>query len=163
MLWTASQGYRPLYGSQEKVETAQIIEVLETEGISYRLDTNSGLVLVPEDRLGKARMILAARGVKAQMPMGMESLDSSGIGTSQFMEQAKYRYSLEGELSRTIMALRAVRTARVHLAIPKKPYLLGSNLNCLRHQSCLISMQVATFNQNRLNRLSIWLQAVSQG
>ncbi|WP_394497965.1 flagellar basal-body MS-ring/collar protein FliF [Shewanella sp. ENK2] len=120
MLWTASQGYRPLYGSQEKVETAQIIEVLETEGISYRLDTNSGLVLVPEDRLGKARMILAARGVKAQMPMGMESLDSSGIGTSQFMEQAKYRYSLEGELSRTIMALRAVRTARVHLAIPKK-------------------------------------------
>ena len=120
MLWTASQGYRPLYGSQEKVETAQIIEVLETEGISYRLDTNSGLVLVPEDRLGKARMILAARGVKAQMPMGMESLGDSGIGTSQFMEQAKYRYSLEGELSRTIMALRSVRTARVHLAIPKK-------------------------------------------
>ncbi|MCC4833437.1 flagellar M-ring protein FliF [Shewanella sp. 10N.7] len=120
MLWTASQGYRPLYGSQEKVETAQIIEVLETEGISYRLDTISGLVLVPEDRLGKARMILAARGVKAQMPMGMESLGDSGIGTSQFMEQAKYRYSLEGELSRTIMALRSVRTARVHLAIPKK-------------------------------------------
>ncbi|WP_144212059.1 flagellar basal-body MS-ring/collar protein FliF [Shewanella donghaensis] len=120
MLWTASQGYRPLYGSQEQVESSQIIEVLEAEGISYRLDANSGLVLVPEERLGKARMTLAARGVKAQMPMGMESLENSGIGTSQFMEQAKYRYSLEGELSRTIMALRAVRTARVHLAIPKK-------------------------------------------
>lgn len=120
MLWSASLGYRPLYGNQEGVETAQIIEVLEAEGISYRIDANTGLILVTEDKLGPARMLLAARGVKAKVPSGMESLGSSNIGTSQFMEQAKYRYSLEGELSRTIMALKAVKTARVHLAIPKK-------------------------------------------
>ncbi|QFU20486.1 flagellar M-ring protein FliF [Shewanella eurypsychrophilus] len=120
LLWTASQGYRPLYGHQEKVETSQIIEVLEAEGIKYRLEANTGLVLVQEDKLGKARMVLAARGVKARVPSGMESLDNSTIGTSQFMEQAKYRHSLEGELSRTIMALNTVRTARVHLAIPKR-------------------------------------------
>ncbi|AQS35337.1 flagellar basal-body M-ring protein/flagellar hook-basal body protein FliF [Shewanella psychrophila] len=120
LLWTASQGYRPLYGHQEKVETSEIIEVLEAEGIKYRLEANTGLVLVQEDKLGKARMVLAARGVKARVPSGMESLDNSSIGTSQFMEQAKYRHSLEGELSRTIMALKPVRTARVHLAIPKR-------------------------------------------
>lgn len=120
MLWSTGQGYSPLYGDQENVETSHIIEVLEAEGISYRLDPTSGLVLVPEDKLGNARMLLAARGVKAKVPSGMESLDASTIGTSQFMEQAKYRYSLEGELSRTIMALKAVKTARVHLAIPKK-------------------------------------------
>ncbi|MCL1140470.1 flagellar basal-body MS-ring/collar protein FliF [Shewanella pneumatophori] len=120
MLWSTGQGYRPLYGDQENVETAHIIEVLDAEGLSYRLDPTSGLVLVPEDKLGHARMLLAARGVKAKVPSGMESLESSAIGTSQFMEQAKYRYSLEGELSRTIMALKAVKTARVHLAIPKK-------------------------------------------
>ncbi len=120
MLWSASLGYRPLYGNQEGVETSQIIEVLEAEGISYRIDANTGLILVTEDKLGPARMLLAARGVKAKVPSGMESLGSSNIGTSQFMEQAKYRYSLEGELSRTIMALKAVKTARVHLAIPKK-------------------------------------------
>lgn len=120
LLWTASQGYRPLYGNQEKVETSQIIEVLEAEGIKYRLEANTGLILVQEDKLGKARMLLAARGVKAQVPSGMEALENSGIGTSQFMEQAKYRHSLEGELSRTIMALKTVRTARVHLAIPKR-------------------------------------------
>ncbi|WP_108945103.1 flagellar basal-body MS-ring/collar protein FliF [Shewanella halifaxensis] len=120
MLWSASLGYRPLYGNQEGVETSQIIEVLEAEGISYRIDANTGLILVTEDKLGPARMLLAARGVKAKVPSGMESLGSSNIGTSQFMEQAKYRYSLKGELSRTIMALKAVKTARVHLAIPKK-------------------------------------------
>ncbi|MGS0675377.1 flagellar basal-body MS-ring/collar protein FliF [Shewanella sp. 125m-1] len=120
MLWSTGQGYSPLYGNQENVETSHIIEVLEAEGISYRLDPTSGLVMVPEDKLGNARMVLAARGVKAKVPSGMESLDASAIGTSQFMEQAKYRYSLEGELSRTIMALKAVKAARVHLAIPKK-------------------------------------------
>ncbi|MPY25286.1 flagellar basal-body MS-ring/collar protein FliF [Shewanella sp. YLB-07] len=120
LLWTASQGYRPLYGHQEQVETSEIIEVLEAEGIKYRLEANTGLVLVQEDKLGKARMVLAARGVKARVPSGMESLDNSSIGTSQFMEQAKYRHSLEGELSRTIMALKPVRTTRVHLAIPKR-------------------------------------------
>ncbi|MFT5788217.1 MAG: flagellar M-ring protein FliF [Shewanella sp.] len=120
MLWSTGRGYSPLYGNQENVETSHIIEVLETEGIRYRLDPTSGLVLVPEDKLGNARMVLAARGVKAKVPSGMDSLDASTIGTSQFMEQAKYRYSLEGELSRTIMALKAVKSARVHLAIPKK-------------------------------------------
>ncbi|MCL1050897.1 flagellar M-ring protein FliF [Shewanella abyssi] len=120
MLWSTGRGYSPLYGNQENVETSRIMEVLEIEGIRYRLDPTTGLVLVPEDKLGNARMLLAARGVKAKVPSGMDSLDASTIGTSQFMEQAKYRYSLEGELSRTIMALKAVKSARVHLAIPKK-------------------------------------------
>ena len=119
-LWSASQGYRALYGKQEQVDTSKIIEVLETEGINYQLETNTGLILVPEEKLGAARMLLAARGVKAKVPSGMEALDKSGIGTSQFLEQARYRHSLEGELARTIMALKVVRNARVHLAIPKK-------------------------------------------
>ncbi|ABE56934.1 flagellar M-ring protein FliF [Shewanella denitrificans OS217] len=120
MLWTASQGYRPLYGSQENVETSQVIEVLEAEGIYYRIESHTGLVLVADDQLGKARMLLAARGVKAKVPSGMDELDSSSLGTSQFMEQAKYRHGLEGELARSIMSLKNVRSARVHLAIPKR-------------------------------------------
>ncbi|QDE30280.1 flagellar basal-body MS-ring/collar protein FliF [Shewanella polaris] len=120
MLWTASQGYRPLYGSQENVETSQVIEALEAEGIYYRLESTTGMILVADDQLGKARMLLAARGVKAKVPSGMDELDSSSLGTSQFMEQAKYRHGLEGELARTIMSLKSVRSARVHLAIPKR-------------------------------------------
>ena len=120
LLWTSSQGYRPLYGHQEKIDSAQIIEVLDGEGLNYQLDASTGQILVREDQLGEIRMLLAARGVKAQVPSGMEALGDAALGTSQFMEQAKYRHSLEGELSRTIMALEPVRHARVHLAIPKR-------------------------------------------
>ena len=35
------------------------------------------------------------------------------------MESARYRRSLEGELARTISSIASVRSARVHLAIPK--------------------------------------------
>ncbi|TVP00784.1 flagellar basal-body MS-ring/collar protein FliF [Shewanella algae] len=119
-LWSGSQGYRPLYGLKEKVDSSQIIEVLEGEGIDYRLEANSGQILVAENKLSSARLLLAAKGVQAQLPEGLENLAKAPIGTSQFMEHARYLHGLEGELARTIMALEAVRYARVHLAIPKR-------------------------------------------
>jgi flagellar M-ring protein FliF len=52
--------------------------------------------------------------------MGFELLDQEQpLGTSQFMETARYRRSLEGELARTISSISIVRQARVHLAMPK--------------------------------------------
>lgn len=44
----------------------------------------------------------------------------SSFGTSQFMETARYQRAMEGELSRSIMAMRSVKTARVHIASPKQ-------------------------------------------
>jgi len=43
-----------------------------------------------------------------------------GLGTSQFVETTRYRRGLEGELSRTISSLQSIKSARVHLAIPKE-------------------------------------------
>lgn len=119
-MWSHNESYHPLYGQQEKFESNQVIGVLEASSISYRIDPNTGQILVPENILGQARMLLAAKGVKAKLPSGMELLDNMSIGTSQFIEHAKYRQSLEGELDRTIMSLNVVRQARVHLAIPKQ-------------------------------------------
>jgi len=57
--------------------------------------------------------------------MGFELLDKDQpLGTSQFMESARYRRSLEGELARTISSIASVRSARVHLAIPKSSVFL---------------------------------------
>ncbi|TKB54571.1 flagellar basal-body MS-ring/collar protein FliF [Ferrimonas aestuarii] len=119
VLWSAGENMQPLYGNQEGFDSAQIIEVLEGEQISYQIAANTGQVLVAASEVSRARLLLAAKGVKAQLPMGIENLQSD-ITTSQFMEQARYRHGMEGELARTIMALDAVRMARVHLAIPKR-------------------------------------------
>ena len=120
-LWSASDTFRPLYGSSERYENSEIINILDGEGIKYRLDNNTGQVLVNENDISQIRMLLAAKGIKAQLPSGLETLDnSSSLGTSQFIENAKYRHGLEGELAKTIMSLSMVTNARVHLAIPKE-------------------------------------------
>ncbi|MGL5776394.1 MAG: flagellar basal-body MS-ring/collar protein FliF, partial [Aeromonas veronii] len=126
ILWTSSKNYVPLYGQQELYDTANIMEMLEKEQVPFRLEKSSGQVLVPENQLAHVRMALAARGVRAAMPSGLEGLDNvTGLGTSEFMEGARYRHALEGELARTIIALDAVRSARVHLAIPKRTLFVG--------------------------------------
>lgn len=126
ILWTSSHNYVPLYGKQELYDTANIMELLEKEQIPFRLEKSSGQVLVPESQLAQVRMALAARGVRAAMPSGLEGLDNAtGLGTSEFMEGVRYRHALEGELARTIISLDAVRSARVHLAIPKRTLFVG--------------------------------------
>ncbi|GEM75180.1 flagellar basal-body MS-ring/collar protein FliF [Vibrio sagamiensis] len=127
-LWSSSQSYRPLYSQQERFDIGEIISVLESENISYRMQEQNGQVLVPEGEVARIRMLLAAKGVKAQLPTGLESLkEDSALGTSQFMETARYRHGLEGELVRTIMSLHAVANARVHLAIPKQTLFVRQN------------------------------------
>jgi flagellar M-ring protein FliF len=110
ILWTSSKNYVPLYGKQELYDTANIMEMLEKEQVPFRLEKSSGQILVPENQLAHVRMALAARGVRAAMPAGLEGLDNvTGLGTSEFMEGARYRHALEGELARTIISLDAVR------------------------------------------------------
>ena len=126
VMWTQTSPYKPLYGTQERYDNSEILSVLEQEKIKYQLDSQSGQIMVPANRLADARIILAARGVKAKLPEGLEILDrSSGLGTSQFIENARYRQGLEGELARTILAIRSVSNARVHLAIPNRTLFVG--------------------------------------
>ncbi|WP_274052400.1 flagellar basal-body MS-ring/collar protein FliF [Thalassomonas haliotis] len=128
ILWTANENYVPLYGKQELYDQASILELLEQEETLYRLDQNSGQILVPEQHLAQIRMGLAARGVKMNLPSGMDGLDGkTGLGISQFMESMRYRHALEGELARSIITMDAIRSARVHLALPKRTLFIGRN------------------------------------
>lgn len=126
VLWTSNDRMVPLYGQQENYDTSEIVNVLESEGIAFELDSRTGNVLVPADKVAPARMKLAAQGVTAKMPAGMESLQElSSLSTSQFMENSRYTYAVEGELARSIMTLTSVRSARVHLAIPDRTLFVG--------------------------------------
>ncbi|MBL1378865.1 flagellar basal-body MS-ring/collar protein FliF [Zobellella iuensis] len=126
LLWQSGRSYVPLYGKQELYDKGSIVEALEAGKIDFRLDPQSGEILVEPGLLGPARMLLASRGIKAVLPTGLDGLaQQTGLGTSQFMETRRYRHALEGELARTIMALDWVRNARVHLAVPERTLFIG--------------------------------------
>ncbi|MFH7829016.1 flagellar basal-body MS-ring/collar protein FliF [Kluyvera chengduensis] len=118
LLWNSNRGYISLYGRQENLPVSQIITVLDGEKLEYRIDPQSGQILVPEALLSKTRMALAAKGVQAILPNGYELMDKDEVlGTSQFVQNIRYKRSLEGELAQSIMTLDAVESARVHLAL----------------------------------------------
>ncbi|MBS0372620.1 MAG: flagellar M-ring protein FliF [Proteobacteria bacterium] len=118
--WNDQAGYKPVFGSREKVASAEMIALLDAQGIPYRLHPDSGQVLVPAKRLGEVRMLLAAKGVVAKLPQGLELMDRNDpLGVSQFVQDVRFRRGLEGELVQSIMTLDAVDSARVHLSIAR--------------------------------------------
>ncbi|WP_232219916.1 flagellar basal-body MS-ring/collar protein FliF [Pseudogulbenkiania sp. MAI-1] len=119
-LWRDDASYKPVFGAQEKVVAADMMAVLDAEKIPYRLHPQTGQVLVPDADLGRVRMALAAKGVVAQLPAGLELLDKNDpLGVSQFVQDVRFRRGLEGELVQSILALDPVQAARVHLSLPR--------------------------------------------
>lgn len=121
VLWSQTPGYTQLYADLDYADAAEIAETLRGADIDYRLNTETGIVMVPEERLHDARLELAAQGLPAGGSVGMDFIqEQTSFGVSQFMETARYQYALETELGKTISHLGVVRDARVHLALPKQ-------------------------------------------
>ncbi|MEW6369942.1 MAG: flagellar basal-body MS-ring/collar protein FliF [Pseudomonadota bacterium] len=119
-MWQDQASYKPVFGAREKVAVSDMMNVLDAEQIPYRIHPDSGQVMVPSGQLGKARMLLAAKGVTAQLPAGLELMDKNDpLGVSQFVQDVRFRRGLEGELAQSILTLDAIASARVHLAIAK--------------------------------------------
>ncbi|MGH1485044.1 MAG: flagellar basal-body MS-ring/collar protein FliF [Cellvibrionaceae bacterium] len=120
VLWTQGEDYRPLYAGLDRLDSSEVIEILEANHIKFKVDTRSGALLVASNEIHDARIKLAEVGLPGDSSIGFELLDKEQpLGTSQFMETTRYRRGLEGELARTITSINSVRSSRVHLAIPK--------------------------------------------
>ena len=127
-MWNDQSSYKPVFGATEKVAAADMMGVLEAEHVPYRVHPQSGQVLVPSSQLGKVRMLLAAKGVTAQLPAGLELMDKNDpLGVSQFVQDVRFRRGLEGELSQSILTMDAIASARVHLAIAKSTSFVASD------------------------------------
>ena len=121
VLWSWSPSYGILFGSLGEKEASEVASVLQQRGISYKLDPRTGALLVPTANLHEIRLQLAAEGLPRSSGQGLEILQQKQeFGTSQFMESARYQHALEMELSRSIMTIGSVQSARVHLALPKQ-------------------------------------------
>ncbi len=121
VLWSQTPNYRMLYGSLSAQEIMEITQVLDQNGIEYKLNEMTGAILLPADRVHEARLKLAGLGLPRGRGVGYELLEKDqGFSTSQFLESVRYQRALEGELARTIAALNNVKSARVHLALPKQ-------------------------------------------
>lgn len=119
--WASSPTWAPLYGNLEGSDANAIVEQLNSTGVKYRLADGGSTVLVPQNQVYDLRVSLSGKGLPAGgSDSGYSLLDKQGITATDFQQNVAYRRALEGELSKTLQAIEGVKTAVVHLAMPKK-------------------------------------------
>lgn len=121
VLWSQSPDYGLLYGSIDDKEVGSVLEALDKLNVKYKVESSSGAVMVPSGDVHEVRLKLAAQGLPKSTSHGFELLEKeSGFGTSQSLQTARHQRALEGEIARSIMAINTVKSARLHLALPKQ-------------------------------------------
>ncbi|MBN8909324.1 MAG: flagellar M-ring protein FliF, partial [Rhodospirillales bacterium] len=110
-----------LYGDLDLRDSAQVVEHLARRHIPYRLAGQGSQVLVPTDQVAEARLSLARDGLPSGGSVGYELFDrGDSLAFTDFQQKINETRALEGELARTIRAMRGVRAVRVHLVLPRR-------------------------------------------
>jgi flagellar M-ring protein FliF len=110
-----------LYGDLDPRDASQIVDKLNQQHIPYRLGAGGGQILVPAEQIPQARMLLAKDGLPTGGSIGYELFDrGDGYLFSAFQQKISETRAMEGELARTILAIRGIRAARVMLVLPHR-------------------------------------------
>jgi flagellar M-ring protein FliF len=114
-------GMALLYSDLDLRDSGQIVQKLDAMSVQYQLKANGAQILVPADEVAKLRMTMAEAGLPQGGTVGYEIFDKSdALGTSSLVENINRLRALEGELSRSISSINVVRSARVHLVLPRR-------------------------------------------
>jgi flagellar M-ring protein FliF len=119
LAWTLNEPYAVLFGELEEKDAGRVMTQLESMKRDYRLDDSGSSILVPANEVHDIRIRLMSSGVPLAGGVGFEIFDDTGFGMTEFAQRINYQRALEGELTRTIMALEEVKLARVHIVMPE--------------------------------------------
>ena len=115
----SNQDYRVLFSNVNEGDGAAIITALQQMNVPYQFTEGGGAITVPQSLVYETRLKLAGQGLPKAGNVGCELRENQKYGTSQFVERVNYLRGLEGELARSVSSLGQVKSARVHLAVPK--------------------------------------------
>lgn len=121
VLWSQTPSYSLLFSQIADKDATEILEALDAQGIDYKVETGSGAIMVPTDKVHELKLKLAAQGLPRSKSLGYDLLDKDqGFGTSKSVEALRFQRALEGEIAQTIMSIQNVKSARVLLAMPQQ-------------------------------------------
>jgi flagellar M-ring protein FliF len=109
--------YQPLFTNLRASDAAVIIAELDRKKIPYQLEDGGTSILVPADRVDATRLNVMTEDLPLKGTVGFELFNKSDMGLTDFAQKINYQRALQGELTRTIMTLDGVESARVHLSM----------------------------------------------
>lgn len=112
--------WKVLYANLSDRDGGAVIAALSQLNVPHKFTEGGGAIMVPADKVHDARLKLATQGLPKGGAVGFELMENQKFGVTQFQERLNFQRGLEGELARSIMAMPAVESARVHLALPNQ-------------------------------------------
>jgi flagellar M-ring protein FliF len=112
--------YQTLYSDLGSEEASTIVEKLKAQKVPYLVSDSGRSIRVPAERINELRLQLAGEGLPQGGKIGFEIFDRTNLGMTEFAERVSYKRAMEGELARTILSLKEIGQARVHLVLPKE-------------------------------------------
>ncbi|MGZ2406363.1 flagellar basal-body MS-ring/collar protein FliF [Rhizobium ruizarguesonis] len=109
-----------LYVGLDSPDLNQISMALAEANVDFQVGTDGASISVPAGMTGKARLMLAERGLPNSANAGYELFDNVGsLGLTSFMQEVTRVRALEGEIARTIQSISGITAARVHIVMPE--------------------------------------------
>ena len=154
VMWSMKPGYGVLFANMESREASEVMTALQSMQVDFKLDENTGAMLVPSNKVRELRLKLAGQGYPRSSGRGLDILNEDPkFGTSQFLEVTRYQHALETELVQSIMTIRSVESARVHLALPKQSVFVRKRQKATA--SVLLNLYAGrTIDESQVNAIS---------
>jgi flagellar M-ring protein FliF len=115
----SKEEYSVLFADLQEKDAATVLEALEKAKVSYSIGENGSQILVPSEEVHRTRLMLMGSDLPINGGVGFEIFNDSSFGTTEFAQKVNFQRALQGELTRTIMSLKEVKYARVHLVMPE--------------------------------------------
>src|SRR5262249_30366630 len=117
--WNQERDFKPLLTGLAPEDAGTVTAKLKELNVEYRLGDGGSTILVPSATLAETRLQLASAGLPKTGRIGFEIFDKTNFGASEFAEQVNFNRAMEGELERSVMSIREVELARVHITPAK--------------------------------------------
>jgi len=116
--WASHTPKAVLFSDLADRDAAVLLAELDRLKQPYSLSEDGHSILVAADTVHKTRMAVMAKQLPLHGAVGFELFNNTDFGVSDFVQKVNYQRALQGELTRTILAIDQVQDARVHLALP---------------------------------------------
>jgi len=114
--------YVRLYDHLDPQETAKVVEVLQAEGISYKLADGEQSILVRAGDRSRTKMAVAAKGLPTNQGAapGFEMFKEQDLLANRWLQDVRYMRAVQGELQRQLNEFEFVNKSFVFIRESKE-------------------------------------------
>ncbi len=118
--WLLRPEYAVLFSDLKPQDAGVMISELDKLKIPYRVEEGGSSITVDKAQVHTTRIKLMGKDLPLHGSIGFELFNNTDFGMTEFAQKINYQRALQGELTRTIMALSEIKDVRVHLALPEQ-------------------------------------------